>query len=141
MTSDHEDPPIDARALVQGGPSYLLSQRLGMSRSDAPHRLLKVALLLFLTWVPLALWSLISGNAFGHGVDIAFVREPEVHARFLFVVPLLELAEVVVAVSLAVQTKHLFEMGVVPEKERARFRHAQEQAIGLRNSWIPEGVV
>jgi hypothetical protein len=127
--------------LVQGGPSHHLAERLGMARPGAPRRLLKVTLLLFLTWVPVALLSLISGHAFGHRVDIPFLHDPEVHARFLFVVPLLELAAVVVAVSLAVQTKHLFEMGVVPEKERGRFRSAQEQAIGLRNSWFPEGAI
>jgi hypothetical protein len=141
MTNEHEGLQPDDLALVRGGPSYRLAQRLGMTRPGANRRLIKVVLVLLLTWAPLALLSLVSGRAFGHRVAIPFLHDPEVHARFLFVVPLLELAEIIVAVSLAVQMEHLFEMGSVPERAKAQYRSARDQAIALRGSWFPEGVI
>ncbi|HEY3966963.1 MAG TPA: hypothetical protein VGM05_20540 [Planctomycetaceae bacterium] len=128
-------------AIVQGGPAYRLGRHLGMVRPGAPRRLLKVVLLLFLTWVPLALLSLAAGRAFGDAVQVPFIHDPEVHARFLFVVPLLELAEIVVAVSLATQVRHLYEMGIVPDHEKPRFRAARDQAIRLRGVWVAEGTM
>lgn len=112
-----------------------------MANPQAPRRLVKVVLLLVVTWVPLALLSLISGHAFGGSVDVPFLHDPEVHARFLFVVPLLELAAVVVAVGLNVQAKHLGEMGIVPEQARPQFQSALAGAIRLRNSSFAEGVI
>ncbi|HTI49990.1 MAG TPA: hypothetical protein VL475_03525 [Planctomycetaceae bacterium] len=141
MATKHDAPEPMDESLVQGGPSHRLATRLGMADSSARRRLLKVLLVLMLTWVPLALLSLVSGHAVGHSVDVTFFRDPEVHARFLFVVPLLELAEVMVAVSLAVQTKHLVEMGIVPEKDRGRFREAHAQAVRLRDAPLGEGAV
>ncbi len=141
MPSEQQTPLSEDIAIVQSGPAYRLGQHLGVVRTGAPRRLLKVVLLLVLTWGPLALLSLASGNAFGDAVKIPFIRDPEVHARFLFVVPLLELAEIVVAISLATQARHLYEMGIVPEHEKPRFRAARDQAIGLRGVWLAEGTI
>jgi hypothetical protein len=72
---------------------------------------------------------------------VPFLHDPEVHARFLIVLPLLELGEVVVALGLAVQVRHLREMGVVPERERKRFDAAQAEAHALRESPWAEGSI
>ncbi|MSR57556.1 MAG: hypothetical protein EXS05_07780 [Planctomycetaceae bacterium] len=141
MTTGNDPSNSDDLAFVRGGPSHRLAQRLGMTRPGLRPRLIKIALLLLLTWVPLALLSFLSGHAFGDAVAIPFVHDPEVQARFLFVLPLLELAELIVAVGLATQSKHLAGMGVVPERDRARYAAAQRQAIGLRNSVFAEGAI
>jgi hypothetical protein len=141
MTTEHQAPDPDEFAIVRGGPSRRLALRLGLARAGAPHRMLKVVLMLLLTWAPLALLSLLAGHAFGGSVKVPFFHDPEVHARFLFVVPLLELAELVVAVSLATQARHLSEMGIVSEREQARFAFAREQAIALRGVWFAEGTI
>src|SRR5262249_46232157 len=67
---------------------------------------------------------------------------PEVHARFAVVLPLLEMAELVVAISLAAQVRHLREMGIVPERERGRFDAACSDIVALRGStWAEAAIV
>lgn len=141
MAEEHQDLDPDDFAFVRGGPLRRLALRLGLAHAGTPRRLLKVVLFLFLTWVPLALLSLIAGNAYGDSVKVSFIHDPEVHARFLVVVPLLELAELVVAVSLATQARHLSEMGIVPAREQGRFAAARDQAIALRGVWFAEGTI
>src|SRR5262249_55492318 len=101
MTIRHSDSAAEGFDLVRSGVTYRLADRTGMAATSSPRRLLKVLLLLFVTWVPLLLLSLLSGHFSGSAVQVPFLHDPEVHARFLVVLPLLELADVIVALSLA----------------------------------------
>jgi hypothetical protein len=127
--------------LVRGGVSNRIAERIGLATKKASRRFIKVALLLVVTWIPLLLLSAASGNLAGTPVQVPFLHDPEVHARFLVVLPLLELAELVVAVSLAAQVRHLREMGVVPERERGRFDAARSDVLALRSSAWGEAVI
>jgi hypothetical protein len=57
------------------------------------------------------------------------------------VLPLLELAGMVVPISLAVQVRHLREMGIVPREEMERLESAQVEAVALRRSPIAEWLI
>lgn len=140
MTTEHHERAAEFN-LVRGGAIDRLIERLGLAFTTAPRRSLKVVLLLAVTWIPLLLLSLVSGYAVGNQVELSFLHDPEVHARFLIVLPLLELAQVVVAISLNVQVRHLREMGVVPERERPRFDAACSEALVLRGSVWADVVV
>jgi hypothetical protein len=65
---------------------------------------------------------------------------PEIYIRFLFVVPLLALAEVIVATSIAVQVRYFSTSGLVPEQEQPRFKAVKASAARLRNS-VPAEVI
>jgi hypothetical protein len=131
---------IDEFNLVRGGFSNRIAERLGLA-TKASRRSLKVVLLLVVTWVPILLMSLASGHFAGSAVKVPFLHDPEVHARFLIVVPLLELAELIVAISLAAQVRHLREMGIVPERERGRFDAACSEVLAMRGSPWAEAVI
>ena len=141
MTTKPEEGESETFDLVQGGPSYRLAERLGLASTTARRRLLKIALLLLVAWVPLALLSLAAGRAFGDRVAVSFLRDIEVQVRLLVVLPLLELAGMVVPISLAVQVRHLREMGIVPGEEGARLELAQAEAVALRRSPIAEWLI
>jgi hypothetical protein len=144
MTDPTDDRSLKSFNLVQGGAIDRLNDRLGLAAKTARRRLLKVAMLVLVTWLPLLLLSFVAGNAFRHRESddfLPFLHDPEVQARFLIVLPLLELAEVIVAVGLTVQVKHLREMGVVPERERGRFDAARAEALAMRGSAWAEGVI
>ena len=51
--------------------------------------------------------------------------DPVIYSRFLFVVPLLELAQVVVETSLGVQMRQFLKSGLVPEGEQPEFLTAR----------------
>src|SRR5271157_554755 len=79
----------DGFDLVDRGPSHRVAQRFGFGHPDRPRRTRKVLLLILVTWVPLVLLSLVSGHAFHDHVVVGLLRDPAIHSRFLFVVPLL----------------------------------------------------
>jgi hypothetical protein len=94
-------------------------------------------LLVLLTWVPLVLLSLFQVGQ----VAIPLLHDPVIYSRFLFVVPLLELAQVVVETSLGVQMRHFLEAGLVTEPDRPAFESAKAALIRLRGSFMTEVVL
>jgi hypothetical protein len=144
MATLHDEHPGGDFNLVQGGAVDRLARRLGLAATSFRRRFLKVLALACVTWLPLLVLSLVEGNATPRAEKagfIPFLQDPEVQARFLVVLPLLELAELIVAVSLAVQVRHLREMGVIPERERGRFDAARADALALRGSAWAEGII
>lgn len=141
MTTPTEEHQSNAFDLVRNGPAHRIAGRLGLTGPPAHRRLVKVLLLLLVTWFPLALLSWAAGNAFGDGVTVTFFHDPEVHVRFLFVVPLLELAATVVSLSMIVQSRHLGEMGIVSEEQQPQMEAAKAEALAMRGSQVAEGVL
>jgi hypothetical protein len=141
MTTLPPDPTTDHHALVRGGPAYRVARVLGLARPDPRWRALKVALLVLLTWAPLVVLSWLQGRALGHAVAVPLLYDPVVYSRFLFVVPLLELADVAAATGLATQIGYFLGSGLVPARELPRFEAARVGAVRLRESDVIEGAV
>jgi hypothetical protein len=127
--------------LVGRGLAYRLAQRIGIGHPDRPRRIRKVLLLVLVTWLPLVLLSLAAGHAIGDRVEVALVRDPVILSRFLFVVPLLALAEVAVERSLRVQVLYFVESGIVPKREAPKLEAAKGEAHRLRESIFVDGVM
>jgi hypothetical protein len=123
---------------TRGGPSYRLSQRIGFEHADRPGRLYKILLLILVTWVPLLLLSLFEGHALGGSVAVPLLRDPVVYSRFLFVVPLLVLAQVVVELSLGAQARYFLESGIVREVDAAKCEAAKRDVIRMSSSVVAE---
>jgi hypothetical protein len=114
---------------------------MGFEPPTTPRRLKKVLVLILVTWVPLVLLSVLSGHAWGHFESEPILFAPVIYSRFLFVVPLLELAQVVVETSLGIQMRHFLDSGLVLERQRPDFAAAQEAVIRLRGSLAAEVVI
>src|SRR5262252_10037298 len=97
MKAGDASPDHDARSLslVLGGPLYQLFIRSRLARPplELLHR--RIIALVLITWLPLAVLTLIEGNAMG-GVDVPFFKHLAVHVRFLIALPLLIVAETLV---------------------------------------------
>jgi hypothetical protein len=140
MATNHPEHSPDFN-LVRGGTIDRVVARMNMAANTAPRRLMKVVMLLVVTWLPLLLLSLATGRALGERVNLPFLHDPEVQARYLIVLPLLELAEVIVAVSLAVQVRHLRGMGVVPNREQEKFDAACSKVLAVRGTVWSEAAI
>jgi hypothetical protein len=141
MSLDSEGSTPDGRSIVCGGPTHHVARRLGFEPPTPRRRLLKVVLLVLVTWVPLVLISLMHGRAWGLLGEIPLLLDPAIYSRYLFVIPVLELAQVLVDKSLAVQTSHFLDSGLVPPSEQPRFESAWAVAIRLRDSILAEVVL
>jgi hypothetical protein len=141
MATEFREPRPNDQSLVRGGLSYRVARRLRLEPMTPPRRVLKIGLLILLTWVPLLLLSLLRGHAFGHQVAVPLLYDPVIYSRFLFVVPLLELAQYLVETSLTTQMSHFLDSGLVGERDRPRLESAQNAAIRLRGSVAAEVVI
>ncbi len=139
MNSELPDPndSFAPRGLV----SLTLARRLGLDPPTPARRIVKALLLVLLTWLPLVVLSSYRGHALGHDVRVPLLLDPVIHSRFLFVVPILELAQIVVEVSLVVQMRHLSTSGLVSTSDRPRFDAVVASVRRLRSSFWAEVVV
>ena len=83
-------------SLVLGGPLYQLLRRAHLSDNTVAIVRQRVVVIALLCWLPLFILSSIQGYLWGQSVAVPFLLDLEVHIRFLIVVPLLVIAELVV---------------------------------------------
>lgn len=129
--------PLDF-PLVESGFDHLLEDRFGRSHPEPTVRLARIVVLIFVTWIPLFLLSLASGHASSGIVDVPLLHDPAMYVRFLFVLPMLEIAELIVGLSLVVQVRHFIDAAIIPEHERPRFNTAIREVIQIRSSAFTE---
>ena len=76
----------------------------------------------------------LQGFAMGHQVEVPFLNDFAVHARFLFAVPILLSAETILGPRLAEAARHFVISGVVVEQDFSRFDNAVAQGLAWRDS-------
>jgi hypothetical protein len=98
----------------------------------------RVAVIALLAWLPLLVLSALEGHLWAGSTTVPFFFDLEVHIRFLVVVPLLVIAELVVHQRLRPVALGFLERNLVPESARTRFDAALRSAYALRNSVLAE---
>jgi hypothetical protein len=120
-------------SVVLGGPLF---QLLRMAHLDGDHlELLRRRLIFFfgITWLPLFLLAVV--NPFAGSADRnSFLRDIEVHARFLVGLPALVIAELIVHTRMLPVARRFVERRIILPKDLPRFYRAVESAFTLRNS-------
>jgi hypothetical protein len=125
-------------SLVLGGPLYQLLRRVHLSDDVVSHVRQRVIVIALLGWLPLLILSTIQGHLWGKSVAVPFLRDLEVHIRFLIVVPLLVIAELVVHQRLRHIATAFLERNLILEDDLPRFDKAIKSAFRLRNSVLIE---
>jgi hypothetical protein len=134
-------PPPSDFSVVLGGPLYQLLRRTHLS-DDAlalVHR--RILAFLIVTWVPLLLLSLFEGRAWWGTVEVPFLLNAEVQARFLLAMPLLIVAELGVHLRMRKLVAHFFDRQLIAPADLPRMQAAIESALRLRNSLAGELVL
>ncbi|HBK06403.1 MAG TPA: hypothetical protein DDZ81_11145 [Acetobacteraceae bacterium] len=129
--------PLDF-SLVQGGPLFQLLRRARLS-DDALMLLTKRVLVISLfIWLPLLMLSALEGHLRGGDMAVPFLRDIDVHIRFLVVVPLLIGAELVVHQRMRPVAQSFIDRKLIPGSARVRFEAIVASAFRLRNSVLAE---
>lgn len=126
--------------LMQGGPFYHLEQRIGMVRKNAPLTIRRAVFAACLAWLPLFFLTLMHGTAIA-GVHIPFLRDFSAHSRFLLGIPLLMLAELVLAPRIAETAEQFLLANIIHNKDFASFDSAIKRGLRLRDSVIAEVII
>ncbi len=120
MASVHDFPSFIA---IRANATDRLLQRLGLCPRGSGH-VVRMLSLIAITWLPLLAFAGLAGHVRGFEVSVTFLRDPEVNCRLLLALPLLEVAEVLLAVSLTVQARELFHSGIVANEQSVQFKSA-----------------
>lgn len=144
MSTDRDPRALDAFqeaanfSLVLGGPLYQILTKAHLA-DDALTRLRRrILALALLPWLPLLGLSALEGNAWGTARTVPFLQDFDVHVRFLIVIPLLVLAELVVHQRIRPLVQTFLDRNLIPEPAMARFHAAIQAAFRLRNSLLAE---
>ena len=121
--------------LVGGGSVHSFAEYFSLPQPSMAYRLRRIGILILITWVPLLLLAIVSGHAFTKEiVEIPLLHDPALFGRYLFVLPLLELSEALIAISLPVQARHFLQSNLVTDRERPRFDAAVQEVLKFRSS-------
>jgi hypothetical protein len=91
----------------------------------------------WLAWLPLVVLTIFIGR-FAGGVKVPFLYDFEVHARLLFSLPLMILAELVVYIRMRGLVAQFVERQIITEKLLPAFNAFISSAMRLRNSLAAE---
>jgi hypothetical protein len=124
-------------SLVLGGPLYQLLLRSGLIEPPFGNLGWRIGLITALAWLPLVPLTIFSGR-FAGGVKVPFLYDFEVHARLLFSLPLMVLAEMVVYIRMRAITRQFVERQIIIEDVQPAFNSVVSSAMRLRNSLAVE---
>ena len=125
-------------SLVLGGPLFQFFRRAHLSDDALLMTLRRVIVIAVICWLPLFLLAGLEGHLISKSVAVPFLLDLENHIRFLLVVPLLLVAELVVHQRLLPIARALLERRLIPPSAMQRFDRALKSAFELRNSVVAE---
>jgi len=124
-------------SLVLGGPLYQLLLRSKLIQPPLGHLGWRIGVITSFAWLPLAALAIVGGR-FAAGVKVPFLYDFEAHARLLFALPLLILAELIVYVRMRAITSQFIERQIITDAVRPAFSAVIFSAMRLRNSLFVE---
>lgn len=136
-TVDNIDKSTDF-SLVLGGPLFQLLRRAHLSGNALELLRRRILVISLLAWLPLLVLSALDGQALGGRAAVPFLLDLEIHIKFLIIVPLLIVAELVVHQRMRFVVKQFLERHLIPESAMPGFDAAVASAFRLRNSVLGE---
>jgi hypothetical protein len=125
-------------SLVLGGPLFQLLRRAHLTGGALELLRRRILVISLLAWLPLLVLSALEGQALAGKVPVPFLLDLENHNKFLVIVPLLILSELVVHQRMRFVVKQFLERNLIPESGLPRFDAAIASAFRLRNSVLAE---
>jgi hypothetical protein len=126
-----EEPPDFS--IVLGGPLFQLLRRAHLEGDHLELLYRRLVFFVGITWLPLFLLATVGPFA-GSAGRLAFLRDIEVHARFLVALPAFIAAELLVHARMLPVARRFVERRIILLEDLPRFYRAVESAFRLRNS-------
>jgi hypothetical protein len=128
----------DTFSIVHGGPLFQLLLRAQLSGDALDLVVRRVILFVLISWAPLLALSAFGGHLLDGNIALPFLLDIETHIRFLVVVPLLLIAELVVHRRLLPVARAFLDRELISDADEDRFDAAINSAFRLRNSVLAE---
>ncbi len=128
-------------SLVLGGPLFQLLCAAHLSDNALHVVKRRIIAFILLAWLPLLVLSFVRGHALVGNVTVPFLRDIDVHIRFLVALPVLIIAELVVHRRMRPIVEQFSKRRMIPGNAVARFNAAFASAMRLRNSILAEVLI
>ena len=128
-------------SLVRGDAPYRLQRRAGLVPTHGLGLVRRAAFWTLLAWLPLAVWAALMRRALPGEMAEPLLAHFGVHARLLFAVPLLILAEAMLDKPLGRLLAQFERSGLVVAAEQAHFDAALRAVERLRDATLPWFVI
>jgi hypothetical protein len=125
-------------SLVLGGPLFQLLRKAHLAGDGLELVRQRIIAISLFTWLPLMVLSALEGQLLSGRAAVPFLLDLEVHIKFLIVVPLLIISELVVHKRMRFVVKQFLERHLISESAMPRFDAAIASAFRLRNSVLAE---
>jgi hypothetical protein len=136
-TIDHFDKSTDF-SLVLGGPLFQILRRAHLTGDTLELLKQRILVISLLAWLPLLILSALEGQALGGNAAVPFLRDLEVHIKFLVIIPLLIISELVVHQRMRFVVKQFRQRRLIVENDLPGLDAAVARAFRLRNSVLAE---
>jgi hypothetical protein len=125
-------------SLVLGGPLFQILRRAHISGNALELARRRMMVISLLAWLPLLVLSTAEGRALGASAAVPFLKDVEIHIRFLVALPLLVAAELIVHQRMRFVVNQFLERELIPASASGQFDAALDSAFRLRNSIVAE---
>jgi len=132
-------PELDSFSLVKGGPLYQPMVRMRLVIGESYIRM--AIFFVVLTWFPLLILSVWQRSATGADVQIPFLRDYAVNARFLISLPILILAEGLIDSKLQKTIGEFTTLSLITPEDMPRFNSAIRDVHVWRDSALAEAFI
>jgi hypothetical protein len=139
--SDVHSSLVENFSLTKGGPTHRLIIRLDGATDEHRRVVLRALLLVIVAWLPLFVFSIMQGTAYGTQVRIPFLRDFAANVRLLVALPILILSESRIDRTWRRLAQQFLKSGLVEATELLSFEAAIEKTIRLRDRVLPELVI
>lgn len=132
MTDDSSVEDQRDFSLILGGPTFQFFRKAHLEGDHLELLRRRILFITLLAWLPLLLLSTFASR--GDVGRLSFLRDVEVHVRFLVALPVLVAAELIVHLRIRPVVRSFVARRIVLPEDLPRFDRAIESAIRLRNS-------
>jgi hypothetical protein len=116
---------------------FRLQRRIGLIPAQGSGLPRRMAFWVAVTWLPLAVWAVLSGRAFGGEVAEPLLVHFTIHARLLLGIPALHLAEAMSQGVLGMILPYFVTSGLVPAARVPAYREVLHGIARLRDQTLP----
>lgn len=129
----------DGVSLVTGGLIYNLITFIFKTKDPVKNRRQRAFLFALIAWLPLCILILFSGDGLAVSDELGYLKNFEIHIRFLFAVPFLIFIEKIVDNSFIGYIKTSY--GLTDNKEQSQFNLLIKKIDKLSNMYFPEVLI
>jgi hypothetical protein len=124
-----------------GGPTHKIQKRLRLDKEQEPYFLRKYLFYLTLTWIPLLVLNIIKSSALNPELQVAFLADYVVWARFFIALPVLFVSERIIKLQVNNSLLHFVNSGIIAENNISEYESLLDKFDKIRDSKTAELII